>query len=207
MVCYTIGHSTRKIKEFIRIIKKYNINYVIDVRNISYCSNKFTEIFNRDILKDKLKDKDVKYEYMGKELGMYPKEYKEFDKVIECDLFKKGIHNVLDKIKKGYNIAIMCSERNPFNCHRSIAIGYMLNKKGIDIEHIIDGNITKNQVRIEEELFITYEPRLKNELVQISIQDILDWVNYDDISEKDIKKKIIEQAYRMKWKNINNKIY
>ncbi|MCY6370008.1 DUF488 family protein [Clostridium ganghwense] len=211
MVCYTIGHSTRSLDEFIDIVKEYKIHCIVDVRNVPYAAPKYTEVFNRKFLEARLKDDGINYICCSKELGARRMEQgiidKEknifFDKVIECDLFKKGIHKVIELIKKGERIAIMCSERNPLNCHRSILIGYILSKKGFCIEHIIDENNTKSQSWIEEELFITYEPILKSKLVEISLQDILHSVKYDDISEKEVKKKIIEQGYRMKWREIN----
>ncbi len=213
MVCYTIGHSTRNLEDFIYIIKQYKINCIMDVRRVPYGSNEYTEIFNREFLDMKLKAEEISYIYCGKELGGGINEKEvidevgdvEFDKIIITPLFQRGISKIERKIKNGQKIALLCSERNPLNCHRSILIGYVLSKIGIFVEHIIDVNNTKSQSRIEEELFITYEPRLKNKLVNISMQDILDSVKYDDISVKDVKRKIIEQGYRMKWKETNKK--
>lgn len=211
MVCYTIGHSTRSLEDLINIVKQYKINCIMDVRREPYASNKYTEIFNREFLDIKLKAEGINYIYYGKELGGRIKEEGvmdeegdvDFDKIIINSLFQKGIEKVRIEIDKGQKIALLCSERNPLNCHRSILIGYVLSKIEIFVEHIIDENNTKSQSRIEEELFITYEPRLKNKLVNISMQDILDSVKYDDISVKEVKRKIIEQGYRIKWKEIN----
>lgn len=213
MVCYTIGHSTRSLEDFIYIIKQYKINCIMDVRRVPYASNEYTEVFNREFLDIKLKGKGIRYIYCGKELGGRMKKEGvideegdvDFDKIIINPLFQKGIETIGREIKNGQKISLLCSERNPLNCHRSILIGYALSKAGIFVEHIIDENNTKSQSRIEEELFITYEPRLKNKLVNISMQDILDSVKYDDISAKDVKRKIIEQGYRMKWKETNKK--
>lgn len=206
MTCYTIGHSTRSLEDFIYIVKQYKINCIMDVRKEPYASNKYTEVFNREFLDIKLKAEGINYTYCGKELGGSIKaeevmdEEGDFDKIIINPLFQKGIERVRAEIEKGQKIALLCSERNPLNCHRSILIGYVLSTIGIFVDHIIDENNIKNQSRIEEELFITYEPRLKNKLVNISMQDILDSVKYDDISVKEVKRKIIEQGYRMKWK-------
>ncbi|MCY6355592.1 DUF488 domain-containing protein [Clostridium sp. ZS2-4] len=211
MVCYTIGHSTRSLEDLIYIIKRYKINCIMDIRRVSYAPNKYTKIFNREFLDIKLREEEINYIYSGKELGGIIKEKwiineegaVDFDKIIINLLFQKGIEKVRIEIENGQKIALLCSERNPLNCHRSILIGYALSKCGIFVEHIIDENNTKSQSRIEEELFITYEPRLKSKLVNISLQDILDSENYDDISAKEVKRKIIEQGYRMKWKEIN----
>ncbi|WMJ79816.1 DUF488 domain-containing protein [Clostridium sp. MB40-C1] len=214
MVCYTIGHSTRNLNKFITILEEYRIDYVIDIRSKAITSNKYTKKFNRGELENKLKENKIKYFYLGKELGEIRKDgigldekiNVDFDKVIECNLFKKGIHQIIQMLRERQRVVLMCSERNPLNCHRSILVGYALSRKGIFVDHIIDENVSKSQSRIEEEIFLTYEPILKNELVKISMQDILNSTEYDDVSPKDSKRKIIEYGYNMKWKEIISKI-
>ncbi|MCY6959224.1 DUF488 domain-containing protein [Clostridium brassicae] len=210
MICYTIGHSTRNLNEFITILEEYRIDYLIDIRSKAITSNKYTEKFNRRDLENKLKDNKIKYFYFGEELGEIRKDGRvldeevnvDFHKVIECNLFKKGIHQIIQMLREKRRVVLMCSERNPLNCHRSILVGYTLSRKGIYMEHIIDESASKSQSRIEEEIFLTYEPILKGELVKVSMQDVLNSTEYDDISPKDSKRKIIEYGYNMKWKEI-----
>lgn len=205
MICYTIGHSTRKLEEFIEIIKRYGIDCIMDVRENPYANNDYSKAFDREILEEKVKQSGVNYIYMGKELGS--KKYElNLDMVIEDELFKKGIRKIVEGIKRGHNIALLCSERNPFNCHRSILLGYALKNNGVKMEHIIDEDNSKTQRRIEEEIFITYEPVLKEELIQLTLQDVLDNDDYDMISEKELKEKIIEEGYRRRFRSFENSL-
>lgn len=45
---YTIGHSQHTIEYFVKLLKMYNIGYVLDVRSVPY--SKYAEQFNREIL-------------------------------------------------------------------------------------------------------------------------------------------------------------
>jgi uncharacterized protein (DUF488 family) len=206
MICYTIGHSTRKLEEFINIIKNYGIDCVMDVRSYPRASNDYDKPYDRDSLEINIKQAGINYIYMGEELGENRTENEaldeegkvDFDKVMECSIFKKGINKIVEGIKRGHKIVLMCSERNPFNCHRSILLGYALMKNGVAMEHVIDEEKSKSQNRIEEEIFITYEPLLKEKFLQLTIQDVLDKENYDNINPKDIKVKVIEEGYRRK---------
>lgn len=208
MICYTIGHSTRKLEEFIDIIKSYGIDCVMDVRSCPHGSNNYNRQYDRDSLEIKIKQSGINYIYMGEQLGKKRIENEaldadgkaDFDKIMECSTFKKGINRIVEGIKRGHKIVLMCSERNPFNCHRSILLGYALMKNGVTMEHIIDEKKSKSQNRIEEEIFITYEPVLKDRFLQLTIQDVLDKDDYDSISPKDIKMGVIEEGYRRKFR-------
>lgn len=210
MICYTIGHSTRKLEEFINTIKLYGIDCIMDVRSEPYSSNEYYNEYNKEQLERSIKQSGINYIYMGHELGEMRKEEEafdkegniNFDKIMECSSFKKGIHKIVGGIERGHKIALMCSERNPYNCHRSILIGYVLENNGVTVEHIIDEDSFKTQKRIEEEIFVTYEPILKSKFLQLTIQDVLDNDDYDNISEKDIKLKVIEEGYRRKFKEL-----
>lgn len=209
MICYTIGHSTRKLEEFINTIKRYGIDCVMDIRSTPYSTNKYSNMYNRENIEREIKQAGINYIYMGEELGEKGKEEilnnnnkTIFDNIVDSEPFKKGIHRIVEGIKRDHKIALMCSERNPFNCHRSILVGYILEQEGVKVEHIIEEEECKNQKRIEEEIFITYEPILKNNFLQLTIQDILDKDNYDEISEKDLKRSIIEEGYRRKFQEI-----
>lgn len=210
MICYTIGHSTRKLEEFINTITVYGIDCVMDIRSVPYSSNKFYNSYNREFVERDIKQSGINYIYVGDVLGYHGKGKdfcsedckEEFDDIIGCATFKKGINRIIEGMRRGHKIALMCSEKNPFNCHRSILLGYALEQEGIEVKHIIDEEKFKTQKRIEEELFVTYEAILKDKFLQLTIQDILDKENYDEIDEKAIKAKIIDEGYRIKFQQI-----
>jgi uncharacterized protein (DUF488 family) len=65
--------------------------------------------------------------------------------------FGKGLERVLDGAKK-YRIALMCSERDPLDCHRSLLVGRALANRGIRVGHILDNGEVVSQGKLEDEL-------------------------------------------------------
>lgn len=63
---FTIGHSQHPIEHFIKLLKKNNINYVIDVRSNSYL--KYAQEYDRENIENVLKQNNIKYSFMGKHL-------------------------------------------------------------------------------------------------------------------------------------------
>ena len=55
-------------------------------------------------------------------------------------------------IKKGFTLALMCAEKDPMMCHRTILICRNLRGQGIEIQHIIDAQTTETQADLEKRL-------------------------------------------------------
>ncbi|MBC7189059.1 DUF488 domain-containing protein, partial [Candidatus Aerophobetes bacterium] len=128
---YTLGTSTRKLEEFIRVLKFYNIQAVVDVRR--FPTSKW-EHFKKENISLSLKRERIKYFYLGRELGGYRKGgYEEYLKTLD---FQKGLE-MLEKIASNLNSAILCAERLPWRCHR-IFIAEKLQEKGWRVIHIIE---------------------------------------------------------------------
>ncbi len=149
MKLYTIGHSTRSLEEFIKILKRYGIDLLIDVRSWPY--SKKNPQFNRDNLKKSLLEQGIGYEWFGKELGgrrskglgeKSPnkgwrsagfRNYADHTLTVE---FKKGVERLLE-LSRRRRAAIMCAEKFYWGCHRRILADYLL-VKGHKVIHIID---------------------------------------------------------------------
>jgi uncharacterized protein (DUF488 family) len=151
MQIFTIGHSTHNIEEFIGLLKKNGIDSIADVRSSPY--SKYSPQFNSENLKPELEKNKIKYVFMGDELGARRTEPEAIDqdgkinfgKVRRLDSFKKGISRLKTGIEKGFKIAIMCAEKDPFECHRFSLVCYSLQKDGVQIGHILeDGSIMDN---------------------------------------------------------------
>ena len=48
LIVYTIGHSNRNISDFIYILRKFNIELLVDIRTYPY--SKFASDYNKEIL-------------------------------------------------------------------------------------------------------------------------------------------------------------
>ncbi|MEM7819366.1 MAG: DUF488 domain-containing protein [Candidatus Aenigmatarchaeota archaeon] len=126
---YTIGHSTRSIDEFIEILKHFNINIVIDVRKIPE-SKKFPH-FNKDFLKDRLKENNIQYIHYPELGGFRLEGYENFSKSNE---FKNAVDKLI-KIIKNKNTTILCAEIDYRRCHRFF-ISNALEQRGFEVIHI-----------------------------------------------------------------------
>jgi hypothetical protein len=60
----------------------------------------------------------------------------QFDRLAETDLFKRGLARVLRGMKEDFRIALMCAEKEPLDCHRTILVARHLAALGLHIEHI-----------------------------------------------------------------------
>jgi uncharacterized protein (DUF488 family) len=59
----------------------------------------------------------------------------QYDRGARTDLFRHGLERAQKGIKK-YRLALMCAEREPLECHRTILIARHLVALGIDVTHI-----------------------------------------------------------------------
>ena len=147
---YTIGHSNHKIEAFIQLLKQHGITAVCDVRSTPY--SKYTPQFNYESLKQELKKTSIEYVFLGTELGprsedpaCYLNGKVQYNLLAKTSAFKEG----LARVKKGvetYAMALMCAEKDPVVCHRTILVCRQLKRMDIDINHILDdGRLESNR--------------------------------------------------------------
>jgi uncharacterized protein (DUF488 family) len=148
-ILYTIGHSNHTIEDFINLLKQHGINCAADVRSAPY--SRYCPQFNKGTLAASLQAAGITYMFLGKELGGRPKDLScyedgcvDFRRVAERDEFKRGIERLLADISQ-YRIALMCAEKDPLQCHRTILISRHLKKHNIHTKHILaDGSVEDN---------------------------------------------------------------
>ena len=147
---YTIGHSNHQINDFINLLRRHSITAVADVRSSPF--SKHNPQFNRDALVDALKREGIAYVFLGMELGARPDDSTCFDngsanftKMAERPIFKQGIERLLKGMEK-YRVAMLCAEKEPIDCHRTILVCRHLRKSGFTIKHILaDGSVENHQ--------------------------------------------------------------
>jgi uncharacterized protein (DUF488 family) len=146
---FTLGHSTQTHEEFIALLRRHAVNAVCDVRSVPF--SKYTPQFNQDNLKKILSDNHIQYVFLGKELGARPDDrncYKnnkvQFEYLAKTDLFQKGITRVIKGTEK-FNIALVCAEKDPTECHRTLLIARTLETKGFLIAHILENGEIETQ--------------------------------------------------------------
>lgn len=155
---YTIGHGNRSSEDFIGLLKKFGIEYLIDVRSKPY--SKFNPQFCQNELKLVLEQSGIKYVFMGDAIGGRPKDISCYDEegkvdyeaVKMKDFFINGIKRLKTAYYKDINVVIMCSESKPCECHRSKLIGKVLITDNIILKHIDEKGRIKDQSTVINEL-------------------------------------------------------
>lgn len=155
---YTIGHGARKREDFLQLLQTFKIDYLIDVRSQPY--SKFNPDFNQNEIKFFLKKHGITYVFMGDTIGGRPNDASCYDKegkvdyeIIKTkDFFKNGVNRLKIAYEKSINVALMCSETKPSECHRSKLIGKALYDDNISLSHIDETGKIKNQITVINEL-------------------------------------------------------
>ena len=138
-VVYTVGHSNRSLEEFIRLLERFRIVLVVDVRR--WPTSRRFPWFERRALESALRSRGIAYAWLGDLLGGFrPGGYEAY---MASDEYRKGIEvlrKLIDGEIRGY-VAIMCRERLWFRCHRRF-IADTLASLGYRVIHIVDESRT-----------------------------------------------------------------
>lgn len=161
---FSIGHSTQPVDRFIELLKKHNIDVVADVRSSPF--SRFNPQFNKDSIASALKKSGIKYAFFGKELGAraddpscYVKGKVQYDRLAARDEFKHAISR-LQKGSIDHRIALMCAEKEPLECHRTILVSQALSQAGWEVTHILyDGSLETHESTLDRLLDITGLPK------------------------------------------------
>ena len=181
---FTIGHTNHSQEEFLQLLRANNITYLLDVRSTPF--SQFTSQFNKDVIAAFLKKNGVNYNHMGKFFGARPMDkslyaeqgYLDFEKARASKNFQKGLENVTLGLNKGFNIVLMCTEKDPFDCHRAIMVARGFELTGFDVSHIFpDGKII-TQAEFNNRLLDKYYPdrnqiSLFSEISSLSEEEVL----------------------------------
>lgn len=147
---YTIGHSTHSIERFIELLRKHAITALCDVR--SYPSSRMNPQFNREPLERELAKAGITYVFLGKELGARSEDRNcycngkvQYELLAKTALYRKGIGRI-EKGKNDFRVALMCAEKEPLDCHRTILVSRTLEEEGLQICHILaDGSLENHE--------------------------------------------------------------
>jgi uncharacterized protein (DUF488 family) len=196
MEIYTIGHSNYPYDKLLEMIKKYNIDCVVDIRETPY--SKYNVQYNKEDFNKSLKKSGYKYIYMGKEFGAkridpdsYTLEgYADFEKVLKEDVFLNGIKRLRNGCEMGYRIVLLGAMQDPIRCHRSVLMGRILREEGFIVNYILHEEILGDEEYIENSLLDKYFSNRN----QLSMDNLLGTT----MSRKDM----IKEAYKMANKEI-----
>ncbi len=201
---FTIGHSQHTQDKFVALLKKYNINYVLDVRSTPY--SKYAEQFNKENIFLLLEKVGIQYSFMGKFFGARPTEsflysaegYLDFEKVAQSERFNKGMQSVILGLERDNRIALMCTEKDPIDCHRAIMVSRAFDKNGIKVSHILSNGTVQTQKELDNRLLELYFP----DRGQLSIFNYKDSISEEDYLTQAYHKRNEEIGYRIERKAV-----
>ncbi|MEG4111597.1 MULTISPECIES: DUF488 domain-containing protein [unclassified Microcoleus] len=178
MELFTIGHSNLSIEAFVLLLQQHGITAVADVR--SHPFSRYLPHFNKSEINSSLSSVGIQYVFLGKELGARPEDLScydssgkaLYDRIAATPLFSAGLQRLL-KGAANYKISLMCAEKDPITCHRTILVCHKLKDFNLQINHILsDGNL-ESQQHLEERLLSKFNKGKKNnEPIQLSLFEL-----------------------------------
>ena len=143
---FTIGHSTRPLEAFLDLLVRHGVTALADVRSVPY--SRWQPQFNQDSLKRAMRQREIAYVFLGKELGARTEDRScyvdgrvAYRRLAATDTFRQGLARVVEGSGKE-SIALMCAEGDPLDCHRTILIARELVADGLEVQHILpDGSL------------------------------------------------------------------
>ena len=151
LVVFTIGHSTRPIEDFIRLLKAHRVQRVIDVRTIP--RSRHNPQFNRDQLSVALHRARIHYRYMPGLGGLRRARpdsinvawrnasFRGYADYMQTSMFRKSLDRCI-VLAKRERVVLMCAEAVAWRCHRSLIADALL-AKGIASSEITSGVRTR----------------------------------------------------------------
>ncbi len=168
MTVFTVGHSNHPIERFEELLCANRVTAVADVRSAPY--SRFSPQFNREELRARLRDRGIAYVYLGYELGgrgddsdydndpsdrdnndRVNNQIINYDRLAAKPSFEDGIERVLRGASRE-TIVLLCAEKEPLGCHRTLLVGRALAERGVRVEHILADGTRESHDRTMDRL-------------------------------------------------------
>ena len=152
---FTIGHSNHSFDVFLALLRMNGVEEVVDVRSAPY--SRFNPHFSRKPLARALEEAGVAYVFLGQELGGRPLDRSlydtdgrvRYDLVARTASFDEGIGRVLRHADER-SVVLMCAEKAPLDCHRTLLVARALVERGVAVGHILaDGSVEEHAAAMD----------------------------------------------------------
>jgi uncharacterized protein (DUF488 family) len=152
MKLYTIGHGNLELEPFLDILRENDVRWLADIRSAPY--SRMFPWFNKASLAESLEDVGIRYLFLGDKIGGKPREgegaseWKQgklnptlVSSLSQTRRWKDGVTHLARVVttmdEEGETGCLLCSEKNPNNCHRSLVSFQMETVvPGLTIEHL-----------------------------------------------------------------------
>ena len=151
---FTIGHSNHELSALLELLRRPGVQAVADVRSQPYSGR--LPHFNQPVLEKACEENGLQYVFLGRELGARREEpccyvdgQARYELVAKTAAFAEGLQRVLKGLAK-YRVALLCAEKDPLTCHRTILVCRHLRGQGFPIQHIhADGSLESHEAAEE----------------------------------------------------------
>lgn len=167
---YTIGHSNRGPDDFVAVLTAAGIRTVVDIRAQPHSARH--PHFDQESLRDALTAADIQYHWAGRPLGgqrtpradsphtaLASEGLRGYADLMDGEPFRKAVAQLLGLARRAPT-AVLCAERDPLQCHRSLLSDYLI-LHGVEVMHLVDvGDTRAHQLRPEarrESLQLIYD--------------------------------------------------
>jgi uncharacterized protein (DUF488 family) len=154
---YTIGYGARSLDQLLALLRAHEIAYLLDVRSAPY--SRFKPEFSKDALAQALKERGIRYLYLGSQLGGQPEDPScyvdgkvDYAAVKRLPAYREGMDRLERAWRQGHRVALMCAEGKPELCHRSKLLGQSLVERDIPVVHIDENDDLLTQAEVIERL-------------------------------------------------------
>ena len=194
MRLYTIGHSNHTQDEFLSLLNTHFVNCVVDVRSVPASSH--NPQFNQEPLGWFLREKNIDYQFFGRELGARRMDcinrdgLVDFEKAIHTALFQEGVDKLMGMLDTK-TVTLMCSEAEPLECHRFALVARYFHEHRVEVFHILKDASAVSHHLLEQKMVDTYLRAKRPVLAQV-----------DELFGTYTVEQQLQDAYRLKNKEI-----
>ncbi|MGH9344764.1 MAG: DUF488 family protein [Terriglobia bacterium] len=145
LVVFTIGHSTREIAAFIKLLGSHGVKQLVDVRTIP--RSRRNPQYNIESLPGSLSAAGIRYAHLpalgglrharrdSPNMGWRNASFRGYADYMQQPEFQNGFERLI-KLAAARPTAIMCAEAVPWRCHRFLIADALL-VHGARVEHIL----------------------------------------------------------------------
>ncbi len=142
---FTIGHSTRALDEFLKLLKEHRVERLLDIRTVP--RSRHNPQFEGRSLAEALPSAGIAYEHVAalgglrharrdsQNTGWRNASFRGYADYMQTPEFAAAIDAVAARAGRE-RLAVMCAEAVPWRCHRSL-VADALAVRGIEVRHII----------------------------------------------------------------------
>jgi uncharacterized protein (DUF488 family) len=144
---FTIGHSTRTIDAFIRLLSAHGVERLVDIRTIPRSAH--NPQFNRDALARALRRAGMRYTHLSGLGGLrHPRRdsmntgwrnagFRGYADYMQTAAFRTSLDRCI-RLASQSPVALMCAEAVPWRCHRSLVADALI-VRGLAVSEIASG--------------------------------------------------------------------